>query len=56
MEYKPKNGGDGKLQIKLSDPAQIKVIEEAAAKDDKKPGAAKPGSSKEKDKADKAKK
>ena len=41
MEYKPKNGGDGKLQIKLSDPAQIKVIEEAAAKDDKKSGAQK---------------
>ena len=58
MEYKPKNGGDGKLQIKLSDPAQIKVIEPAAAKDDKKPGTEKKGSAldrnKEKD-ADKEK-
>jgi hypothetical protein len=41
MEYKPKNGGDTKLQIKLTDPAQIKVIEPAAAKDDKKSGGAK---------------
>jgi hypothetical protein len=38
-EYKPKNGGDGKLQIKLTDPAQIKITEPAAAKDDKKSGA-----------------
>jgi hypothetical protein len=39
MEYKPKNGGDGKLQIKLSDPAQIKITEPAGAPgDDKKAG------------------